>query len=575
MPLDEALKNTISQLEASDREELLLLLQQQEQPQPKRKRSGSEEGSQEEGHLPKSLRKDSVDSSSKNSTTSNSSQIIYTTEGMITASINEGFVNSRSSTPDQEHSNSSETASPLNLVDISFQSNVTTMGDARFNSQVLLTIDPTKINGQISISFTTERSDTSLGSVQGDHTIPERLLLEFIAKKIAGKTLEEITNTLHDDFRSVVENFDNPSIPNLPTKPEIIPYTEGDDNIRKLGIRFQNSSNVAKYISEMIDRYNHLPLSVLPKDGHAAVGEGPKVSSNMNMLRAIDKFLSIATDIEGEISTEDSDSFYKQAVIANGAFTRGMKDFFGLRSIDEVRETYPDTEEGRRNFSNAFQEKCSEAMVGGILSEIFDFPHRNSLEIAKDVERTQENLHILTKRCTKVCLGSFPQIEEKLDHMGIGIEFEQRVIQKSVDFKIGKGPSATTLSGSWSGKVELQDWDSVFPLDGDRVAAALENIKSIYLGKLDSGSLKDSREIVGDANMSFEAMGVKFKLVDKEVFAENCNFEAVINGMLQHDKLAPISGRLPPITREDLLSLFQEKSQELGQSQRADERGRK
>jgi hypothetical protein len=218
MPLDEALKNTISQLEASDREELLLLLQQQEQPQPKRKRSGSEEGSQEEGHLPKSLRKDSVDSSSKNSTTSNSSQIIYTTEGMITASINEGFVNSRFS-PEQEHSSSYATDSPINPDDISFQSNVTTMGDARFNSQVLLTIDPTKINGQISISFTTERSDTSLGSVQGDHTIPERLLLEFIAKKIAGKTLEEITNTLHDDFRSVVENFDNSSVPNIPTKP--------------------------------------------------------------------------------------------------------------------------------------------------------------------------------------------------------------------------------------------------------------------------------------------------------------------------------------------------------------------
>jgi hypothetical protein len=88
---------------------------------------------------------------------------------MITATINEGrFVNSRSSTPNRGHSSSSETPSPLNLADISFQSNFTTMGDARFNSQVLLTIDPTKINGQISISFTTERSDTSLGSVQGD-----------------------------------------------------------------------------------------------------------------------------------------------------------------------------------------------------------------------------------------------------------------------------------------------------------------------------------------------------------------------------------------------------------------------
>ncbi len=163
------------------------------------------------------------------------------------------------------------------------------------------------------------------------------MLLEFIAKKIAGKTLEEITNTLYDDFCSVVENFDNPLEPNILTKPKIIPYTEGDDNIRKLGIRFQNSSNIAKYISEMIDRYNHLPLAVLPKDGHAAVGEGSKVSSNMNMLRAIDKFLGIATNIEGEISAEDSDSFYAQAVLPNGAFTRGMKDFFGLKSIEEVR----------------------------------------------------------------------------------------------------------------------------------------------------------------------------------------------------------------------------------------------
>jgi hypothetical protein len=47
-------------------------------------------------------------------------------------------------------------------------------------------------------------------------------------------------------------------------------------------------------------------------------------------------------------------------------------------------------------------------MVGGILSEIFDFLHRANLGIAKDIERAQENLHILTKRCAKVCLGSFP-----------------------------------------------------------------------------------------------------------------------------------------------------------------------
>lgn len=577
MPLDEALKNTISQLGEADREELLALLQEQQQEplQSKRKRSEDEEEVQE-GNLLKIPRKDSIDSSSRNSTTSHSSQIIYTTDGMITAAINDtSFANSRSSTPERQHSSSSETDSPINLVDISFQSNLTTMGDAKFNSQVLLTIDPTKINGQISISFTTERSDTSLGSTQGDHTIPERLLLEFIAKKIAGKTLEEITNTLHDDFRSVVENFDNSSVPNIPNKPAIIPYAEGDDNIRKLGIRFQNSSNVARYISEMIDRYNHLPLSVLPKDGHAAVGEGPKVSSNMNMLRAIDKFLSIGTDFEGEISTEDSDSFYKQAVIANGAFTRGMKDFFGLRSIDEVRKTYPDTEEGRRKFSDAFKEKCNEEMVGKILSEIFDFPHRASLGIAKDVERIPENLHTLTKRCTKICLGAFPQIEEKLDHMRIGSELEQKVIQKSVDFKSGKGTSAGTLTGSWTGNSVVQDWDSVFPLDANRVITALEDIKSIYLGKLDSGSLESSREIVDDVNRSFEAIGVKFKLVDKEVFAENCNFEAVINGMLQHDKLAPISGRPSYITRKDLLSLFQEKNQELGQSQRTDERGRK
>jgi hypothetical protein len=77
MPLDEVLKNTISQLGASDKEELLLLLQQQEPQRPKRARSEDEEESQEEGRLSKIPRKDSVDSSSKNSTTSHSSQIIY------------------------------------------------------------------------------------------------------------------------------------------------------------------------------------------------------------------------------------------------------------------------------------------------------------------------------------------------------------------------------------------------------------------------------------------------------------------------------------------------------------------
>jgi hypothetical protein len=85
-----------------------------------------------------------------------------------------------------------------------------------------------------------------------------------------------------------------------------------------------------------------------------------------------------------------------------------MKDFFWLKSIEDVRKTYPDTEQGRRSFTDAFQEKCSEGMVGGILSEIFDFLHRANLGIAKDIERAQENLHILTKRCAKVCLGSFP-----------------------------------------------------------------------------------------------------------------------------------------------------------------------
>lgn len=551
MPLDRSLTDTVSQLAETDREELLTFLQEQQQ-RPKRGRSEDEKESQEEGPLSKLARKDSSDSSDKNSTTSNSSQVIYATDSMITATINEGsFVNSRSTTPDQEHSSGAETDSSLNLVDISFQSNVTTVGDAKFNSQVLLTIDPTKINGQISILFTTERSSTSLGKTQGDHTLPERLLLEFIAKKIAGKTLEEISDTLHDNFRAVVENFDDPLVSNIPQKPVIIPYADSDDDIRRLGIRFKNASSVANYISEMIDRYNHLPLSVLPKDGHAAVGEGSKVSSNMNMLRAVDKFLGIATDIEGEISTQNADSFYKQAVLPNGSFTRGMKDFFGLGNIEEVRKRFPDTEEGKRDFIGVFQEKCNEETVGKILSEIFDFPYKDGLKGEKDSPRTQENLQTLTRRCTKMCLGSFPQISEKIDAMTLGKSLENQVMQKEVTFK----SKESAITSSWEGKAHLQDWDSIFPLDKTEVIQALKEAKNIYSKVSDTPF-----SVVDIVNESFGRSGIKFQLSIEEESAKIYNLGIVIDKILQ-----PLTEESPSITRYNLQTLITEKGQEFGQ----------
>ena len=112
-----------------------------------------------------------------------------------------------------------------------------------------------------------------------------------------------------------------------------------------------------------------------------------------------------------------------------------------------------------------------------------------------------------------MCLGAFPQIGENLDPMGIGIEFEQRVIQKSVDFKIGKGAAATTLSGSWSSHTRLQDWDSVFPLDTSRVSAALEAAKADCM---DSGVVKRSK-MIEYINDSMKDVKIKFALAVEDI----------------------------------------------------------
>jgi hypothetical protein len=557
MPLTESLKTSIRELDESDQQELLGLLQEM-----MRTKSGSQhdEGSEVDGRfLSEAIQGVSLDSASENSSTRNP-QLLHATEGLITVVIDDEMpvIRSRPTTPEQNEVHDSTSSNPPRLSDATVESAITTVGDARFNSQVLLTIDPTKINGQISISFTTERSDTLLGSVQGDHTIPERLLLEFIAKTIAGKTLGEIPDTLHEAFHDSVQDFDASTTP-LPEKPTMIPYGADGDKSRKLGIRFQNASSVANYISQTIDRYNHLPLSVIPKDGHAAAGEGTKISTNMTMLRAMNEFLSFGTDIEGNLKAEDVDLFYKEAVLPNGKFVKGMKDFFGVGKIDDVRREYPDTPEGKARFIGVFATQCNEGKVGQLLSEIFDFPYRDSFGIKKDAERTQENLHALTQRCAKMCLGAFPQIGENLDPMGIGIEFEQRVIQKSVDFKIGKGAAATTLSGSWSSHTRLQDWDSVFPLDTSRVSAALEAAKADCM---DSGVVKRSK-MIEYINDSMKDVKIKFALAVEDISsAEGHNPEAVISGMLQE-----LPDTSAAITRSHLQTLFQEKDQELGQKQ--------
>lgn len=282
---------------------------------------------------------------------------------------------------EDEQSEAEQDSSSNSQGRLSNSSTITIVGDPRFNSQVLLTIDPTKTHGQISLSFTEERSSTSLGSKQGDHTVPERLLLEFIAKTVSGKTLEEIPTALYEAFKGVVEDFDGIELPEdkpqVPLIPGIIPYNEGSSKHEKLGIRFENATNVANYISQIIERYNHLPLSVLPKDGHAASSEGSKVRTNIAMLRAVNEFLDIDHSLGNR--TETLDLFYKEAVLTHGRFVNGMKDFFELQNIDQVRERFPDSEEGREHFTREFRSKCNEEQVGKLLSEIFDFPYKESV----------------------------------------------------------------------------------------------------------------------------------------------------------------------------------------------------
>ena len=138
--------------------------------------------------------------------------------------------------------------------------------------------------------------------------------------------------------------------------------------------------------------------------------------------------------------------------------------------------------------------------------------------------------------------------------MGFGI------IQKSVEFKTGKGAAAATLSSSWSGHAGLQDWDGVFPLDTSRVFVALEAAKSDCADDL---GVAERSKMIKRINKSMKDAEIKFALAAEDIgSAENHNSETVISGMLQE----LVSGSAT-ITRNHLQTLFQAKDQELGQKQ--------
>lgn len=175
---------------------------------------------------------------------------------------------------------------------------MTTVGGASFNSRVLLTIDPTKLDGQISISFTTERSDTSAGRKQEDHVIAERLVIEFVARSVLGKTLADAPRALLENFSHICKN-DEAALatfkqiePVILEKADTTDIAEDKQATYKLGVRFRNAQKVTSYITQMIECYNKLPLSIIPKDGHALPSEGATVATGMNILRTMNEVLS-------------------------------------------------------------------------------------------------------------------------------------------------------------------------------------------------------------------------------------------------------------------------------------------
>ena len=436
------------------------------------------------------------------------SHLVQVTENLITAIVASDNIrgpNSRASSSSQ--SSISKTRPELSIAyeTPEKQSAITTIGDPKFNSQVLLTIDPTKgDDGTISISFTTERSKTALGKSQGDHTILERLLLEFIAQSIAGQNLKNIAKTLHDSFRDIFEG-DIDAISHMAQipYPEIREYDDKDlpedkRDAYKLGIRFQNAQNVAKYISSTIEYYNTLPLSTIAKDGHAIPGEGGIASTNMTMLRSINEVMS--HEIDDNVNEDIINSFYQRAVAIDGDLVRGMKNFFKkevieyaltnsikeadkcasllkkiqdinkghpvdpfseweekkLKNIDKngpetLTKIFPNTQEGRNSFFERFRDKCTAEKIGSLLAEIFDFPYKDN-----SPDRTVGNLHKLTKACAKICIGAFPNFET-LNPVEIGQKFEKEVIDRNV--QIGAEVK------SWKNhcpEIKTQEWADVF-----------------------------------------------------------------------------------------------------------------
>lgn len=218
MPLDEHMKSYFLSLCKKDKEELLGFLLQQmtssDDDSVTRRDIGelSNKPAYEDNHgvnVEYSQLQDESYISFDSQNTKNSAKaqrmVITETDGMIqiTVPVKEfDAVEPISSVGRSDRSDSvaSSSSAPQDA------SAISTIVEAQFNRQVIVDMDPTKdAYGGMIISFTSESTNTSLGPIQGDHTIPSRNILEFTANIVMNKTLQDIKDLLGSVFLDRLE----------------------------------------------------------------------------------------------------------------------------------------------------------------------------------------------------------------------------------------------------------------------------------------------------------------------------------------------------------------------------------
>ena len=365
----------------------------------------------------------------------------------------------------------------------------THFGQSFYNLLVLLYIDPKKSSdGEINAYFTSLRSDTEYGKKQADHAIPVRFILQYLAATVFSETLPTVCSHVHDRFRTLMDDFDEKEDElqlNFLETPSITPYPEHSNHYEKLGIRYENSIEISKYLSDILRCYGKCEAVSFINKPH--IGGGNYVFENINIFNAIEFYTELA---QQKIPQEKKEKeFYKKFLETHGEFVNGAGHLFaeeikeyqeGKRSelgeykktgIMVLREKYPDTETGRAQLFQDFSRKCNSKTICTLLVEMFDFPYQSNRETYYQQllqKYIKMYVDIYPKTVSSISEGSF--IEGAIT---IGEEFEKQfrkfeVICKRIGEPIDKDSvslpqESKNTATSWNqSSTPSQNWQQIF-----------------------------------------------------------------------------------------------------------------